>query len=206
VDDVDGRTAQRVRHRPIADLAWATGPAPEPEPEIAARPPAPAAVARPRPAPELVEPEPEEESGGGWSNDWLGWSLVGVAAVSTGLTIYSWTQIEQAADDPNLLTYKMAVGQEDPQIEDVCAEADADARYGGLSAQTLADVREACARGETFGVLQYVFLGAALVSAGTGVYFLLDDEGEPAERAASTPRFTASVGPNSGRVQMQLRF
>ena len=187
-------------------LRWLQS-APQPVPDIAERPPAhaPAVVARPRPEPELVEPEPEEESSG-WSNDWLGWSLVGVAAVSTGLTIYSWTQIDRAAEDPNLLSYRAAVGQEDSQIDDVCAEADADARYGNLSAQTLADVREACARGETFSVLQYVFLGAALVSAGTGVYFLLDDEGEPSEHAAGKPRLRASVGPNSGSVQLQLKF
>ncbi len=191
----------------LESLLAPPAPEPEPAPEVAARPPAaaPPVIARPRPEPEPIEPA-AEDSGEGWNNDWLGWSLIGVAAVSTGLTIFSWTQIEQAADDPNLVAYRKAIGAADPQIEDACAEADADTRHGGLSAQTLADVREACARGETFDVLQYVFLGAALVSAGTGVYFLLDDETDASERAAGVPRVTASVGPSSGSLNLRLRF
>jgi hypothetical protein len=176
--------------------------APEPEPVAAEQPPPQAVEPAPRPQPVAakiaIDDPPAAASSS--SNDWLGWSLLGVAAVSTGLTIYSWTQIQRSLDDEELGAYKRAIGRDHPELQDVCTEADHDVRHGNLSAEALAHVREACARGETFDVLQYVFLGAAVLSAGTGVYLLLDDEGE------TDPSVRASIGPNGGLVSLHGSF
>ena len=138
------------------------------------------------PLPEPQSPEPQD---GASSNDWLGYALLGVAAVSTGLMVYSWSEIDAARNNVNFREYREAVGRADSSetVDDVCAEADAGKAYG-LGAR-LENVRGACKRGETFEILQWVFLGSALVSAGLGIYVLLDGEGgEPdAARASVSP-------------------
>ena len=65
--------------------------------------------------------------------------------------------------------------------------------------ERLENVRGACRRGETFEILQWVFAGTALVSAGIGTYFLLDDESEP-----DTSR--ASIAPILGKGDAGLRL
>ena len=154
--------------------------------------PEPAAVeTEPAPEPErppMVSREPREAEDGASSNDWLGYTLLGVAAVSTGLTLYSWNEIDEAKNNATFREYREAIGRAEggAMIDDVCAEADDGEAYG--LGERLENVRGACGRGETFEILQWVFMGSALVSAGFGIYVLLDDEGEPdAARASLTP-------------------
>lgn len=136
------------------------------------------------------------------SNDWVGFSLLGVAAVSAGLTAFSWMQIDAANQD--LVAYRNAVWQVSPRLDDVCAEAHADRSYG-FDPAMLREVRETCGRGQTFEVLQYVFLGAALVSAGVGTYFLLDDDGPGAGRAVQrSPKLAIRAGRGTGMVSLRL--
>lgn len=122
------------------------------------------------------EPKAEEDAS---SNDWLGYSLLGVAAISTGLMVYSWSEIDAARNDADFRAYREAVGQTQigAGVDDVCEEADAGKPYS-IGVERLKNARDACGRGVTFEILQWVFLGSALASAGVGLYFLLDDEGE----------------------------
>lgn len=159
---------------------------PSDTPEEPAPEPVPAPVQKPERRPTRLaplEPEPQDEAS---SNDWLGYSLLGVAAVSVGLMVYSWNEIDAARNDDDFRAYREAVGrtQTGAGVDDVCEEADAGKHYL-LGAERLKDVRSACARGATFEILQWVFVGSALVSAGLGTYFLLDDEGEPDGARAS---------------------
>jgi hypothetical protein len=126
------------------------------------------------------------------SDDWIGYTLLGVAGVSLGLTIFSWTKVSGAGDDESLAAYRRAVGGEKPSVSDVCDEADKGVAYG-LDSKTFGEARDACDRGRTFERLQYVFLGAALVAVGVGTYFLLDDE-HPARASSSTARMTLRPG------------
>jgi hypothetical protein len=148
---------------------------------------------------EAFAPDAEPDVAG--SNDWIGYTLFGVAGVSLGLTIFSWTQIHAAAHDDDFEAYRKAVGAMKPSIRDVCDEAEAGRSYG-VGADRLANANDACNRGNAFERLQFVFIGAMLVSAGIGTYFLLDDDGiEQAKhgktRFALQPRFDrhgASLG------------
>ena len=172
-----------------------------PEPPAAAPAPKPARVRRPVLKPEPLEPEPQDESS---SNDWLGYSLLGVAAVSAGLTVFAWHEIDAARDDADFRAYREAVGrtQTGAGVDDVCDEADGGRPYT-LGVERLKDVRSACARGVTFEILQWVFIGSAVVSTGVGIYFLLDDEGEPdAARASLRPM----IGKHDAGLQLRIQL
>ncbi|MDH5670532.1 MAG: hypothetical protein OEZ06_00175 [Myxococcales bacterium] len=145
------------------------------------------------------EPRP---SGGG-SNDWAGYTLLGVAGVSLGLTVYSWLQISAANDDPIYTDYRQRIHDIDPDVPDVCVEAGDGAGYG-LSAQQLESVRDICSSGETFELLQYVFLGTAALAGGLGAYFLLDGDGE-SDRAGHRPRRSFALQPSVGRDRAMVR-
>jgi hypothetical protein len=143
-------------------------------------------------APRHSEDAPQASRG---SNDWIGYTLLAVAGVSLGLTVFSWTQISAASDDKDFTAYRAAVWAQKPSVGDVCDEASAKRSYG-VDANTLANTRNACSTGKTFERLQYVFIGAALVSAGVGTYFLLDNEG-PEHAKKDGPRL--AVRPNVQR-------
>jgi hypothetical protein len=148
--------------------------------------------------------EPAFDDGSGVSsNAWAGYTLLGLAAVSAGLTVYSWTQIKAAQDD--VAPYRTAVFNANRRDADVCPLAEDDMRFG-LSERQLAATRSACGRGQTFEVLQYVFIGAAVVSAGLGAYFLIDDDG--GDRAAKGNRLAlrAQAGPGRGLVSLRLAY
>jgi hypothetical protein len=168
--------------------------APEPAPEVTR-------VRRPVPLAEPLESEPESQDEAS-SNDWLGYSLLGVAAVSAGLVVFSWSEIDAARKDSDFRAYREAVGrvQTGAGVDDVCEEADAGRPYF-LETERFKRARSACGRGATFEILQWVFIGSALVSAGFGTYFLLDDEGETdAARASVTPML------GKGDAGLQLRI
>jgi len=172
-----------------------------PEPEAIVPEPAPERVRRPAPLVELQDPEPQEEAS---SNDWLGYSLLGVAAVSAGLMVYSWHEIDAARNDSDFRAYREAVGrvQAGAGVDDVCDEADAGRPYF-LEVERFKRARSACGRGATFEILQWVFIGSALVSAGFGTYFLLDDEGEPDTARAS---LMPMLGKGDAGLQLRIQL
>lgn len=163
--------------------------------------PEPARARRPLPLFEPHDAEPQDESS---SNDWLGYSLLGVAAISTGLTVYSWNEIDAARSDTDFRAYREAVGrtQTGAGVDDVCDEADVGRPYS-IGVERLKRARSACGRGVTFELLQWVFMGSALLSAGVGMYFLLDDEGRPdAARASLLP----VIGKDDAGVQLRIQL
>jgi hypothetical protein len=146
----------------------------------------------------------------GSAGRWVGYGLLGTAAVSLGLAVYSWTQIDAAGEAESLVDYRRRVG-DDPMgagISDVCIEADAGRSYGA-TAKELGEVQRECDSGRTFELLQYVFLGAAAVSGGVGLYLVLSDDSGAAERA-SGDRLDLVIKPRIGRdragISATLRF
>jgi hypothetical protein len=158
------------------------------------------------------EPVPEPTSSHS-SNDWIGYTLLGVGAVTTGLTVLSWVQIVAAEDDPDYKLYQKAVGDQVAPPDDVCQEAYNGKLYQGRRTYEAAKAivvatRDACDKGQTYDRLQYVFLAAALVSFGIGTYFLLDDEsdGGSARQAGRRLALLPRVGRDGASLAMHLDF
>ncbi|MET0386265.1 MAG: hypothetical protein ABW321_09925 [Polyangiales bacterium] len=171
----------------------------DPEPQLAAAPPA------------ATEPvaEPEAAADGGPGFAWRafgGYTLLGAAAVSVGLSVFSFVQIDRAEKDPSFDAYRVAVGEQNTTVQDVCDEADANKNYG-LSAQAFQNARSACNKGATFEVLQYVFLGAAVLTGGLGTFLLLGGDGDQQDDSATARlRLRPSVGRNQVALVADLRF
>jgi hypothetical protein len=150
---------------------------------------------------EPTERAPGHSSSHG-SDDWLGYTLLGVAGASLAMTVVSWTQIHSANNDPSLLAYRKAVGANTPGVADVCDEADKGVAHGA-SAETVSQARSACGKGKTFEVLQYVFLASTVLGAGFGSYFLLNgDQARPDSRVSLQP----SIGRYGGGLVLRLHL
>jgi hypothetical protein len=147
-----------------------------------------------------------EESHGG-SLAWLGYSLIGVGAASAiawGASMY----VIEFQYNRNA-SYTSARDLYRNRAVDAC-----DAALGGdparLNASQYAEFQSQCRTGRTFQVLQWVFLGAAVVTAGAGTYVLLSQSDSPdrAEARLKQPRLalTPLVERRSIALQATLRF
>jgi len=146
----------------------------------------------------------------------LGWTALGLAAVSAGLTIWSWTtlngynEVSSSAECAmgglsTWSTYRCNVPERiDDTPTDACAQADMGTPWR-LNDAEFKDVQDNCSEISLHNVLQYVFLTSAVVLGGTGVALLLmggsdDDEEEP--QLSITPTWN-HLG---GRLDATLRF
>jgi hypothetical protein len=139
-----------------------------------------------------------------------GYSLLGAAALSVGLSVFSFVQIQNAQEDVGFNNYRRAVGRLAPEVQDVCAEVDSGKRYG-VSGNDFERSAISCNRGQTYQLLQFVFLGSALITGGFGAYLLIGERSEqartdrPDHRARTLqvqPRFSRS----SAELSAQWRF
>lgn len=155
-----------------------------------------------------LTPRPERSS-----LAWLGYTLIGVGAASAigwGASMYM-IEFQYNRD----LTYqeyknhyKFMVGVDG----DACDRALRGENAGGaLSPSELEDFQGRCRSGRTFQTLQWVFLGAAVVSAGLGAYVLISELGQddgaqatrkPPKRLTFDPYFDR----RSVALQATLRF
>ena len=133
-----------------------------------------------------------------------GFSLLGAAVVSAGLTVLSFVEIDQSVHDPSFEKYRLAVGQNDVRATDVCDEASTGKRYG-LSDANFREVRSACNTGQTFEVLQYVFLGTAVVTGGLATFLLLGGS-DDAEDKPQAITLVPSVGLRQVALHASLHF
>jgi hypothetical protein len=155
-----------------------------------------------------LESSPVPEPSGLSGRKIAAYSLLGVAALSTGLSVLSFVQIDRAEGNEAFDGYRKAVGTQNPSAKDVCEEADAGRRYG-VSDKSFSSVRDQCSAGQTYEVLQFVFLGTALAAGGVSAYlFLSDDSGsEHASRAkAKLLAVRPTVGLRSAGLSARLRF
>jgi hypothetical protein len=175
------------------------------------------------PVPEPV-PEPTviagsideiEESGGG-SVAWLGYTLIGVGVASLGGWGASMYVVNNTNNNDTFQAYKRAFPQPE---DDVCALAESNnLAMNRATVQQVSEVKDLCSTGRAFNLLQWVFLGAGVVSASVGAIILAtDDDGEPELAARQNPRRalaqsqpTLSIRPQIGRrslaLQTTLRF
>ncbi len=136
----------------------------------------------------------------------LGWSAVGLAGAMTIATAYTWIRIDFINDDSDLTKYRNLYPKpSDGGPADACALA----RDGlkEMESPAFADLERSavdlCSEADTLVVLQYVFLGSAIVAGGVGAYLLLTDKKpERAGSVALRPHLSRSV---SG-LSASLRF
>jgi hypothetical protein len=98
-----------------------------------------------RPIPEVTAPTPAEtaaeaEASSGVSTQAVaGYALLGGAALSVGLSVLAFVEIDRAQSNANFDRYRRAVGNADPRVKDVCDEAARD-RTHGLEARSFSEV------------------------------------------------------------------
>lgn len=112
-----------------------------------------------------------------------GYALLGGAVLSTGLSVLSFIEVGRAERNRDFERYRLAVGARTSNVSDVCDEASAGRRYG-LDEASFREVKSACSRGTTFEILQFVFIGSAVVSGGLAAYFLTSSGRAAKERPA----------------------
>lgn len=172
-------------------------PVPDPEPETVAGPV------------EALDPEDYdyETEGDSGSIAWLGYTLIGVGAASLAGWGVSMYVVSSTNDNETFLRYKRSFAQSNP---DVCQLADNNITASGRVNQAdLNEVQSLCSTGRAFNVLQWVFLGAGVLSASIGTVILLSDdsgESEQAKLQRPTLTFQPQVGRRSLALQTTLRF
>jgi hypothetical protein len=100
-----------------------------------------------------------------------GYALLGGAVLSAGASVLSFMEVHRAERNRDYERYRLAVGARTTNVADVCDEANAGRRYG-LDASSFREAKSACSRGTAFEILQFVFIGGAVVSGGLAAYFL----------------------------------
>jgi hypothetical protein len=151
-----------------------------------------------------------EPNNGLSARKFAGYVLLGGAAASVGLSVLSFVQVDRAANNASFQDYRSAVGAQNAAVKDVCDEASANKRYN-LSADGLRQVKSSCSTGTTFEVLQYVFIGSALVTGGLATFLLFGGGGSSSkEKAQATGLRTLTLHPSVGRggasLNARMRF
>jgi len=152
-------------------------------------------------------PQPERSS-----LAWLGYTLIGVGAASAvgwGASMYM-IEFQYNRD----LTYQEYKNNYKFMTGDACDLALRGENAGGaLSPGQLSDFQDRCRSGRTFQTLQWVFLGAAVVTAGLGAYVLISELGHddgPRAQAKRKPAPRLTFDPTFDRrsvaLQATLRF
>jgi hypothetical protein len=131
----------------------------------------------------------------------LGWVAIGVGGALAAGGAYSMLRVASISEDPAFENYRNRLRSD----QDACEEAERGTRVPGAASPE--DVADLCSTAETFEVLQYVFFGLAVASAGTGAVLLLTDSGKPrSEQHAISlrPRFRPSAG--SAQLDLTVAF
>jgi hypothetical protein len=176
-----------------------------PEPAAA---PEPAGPAEPEvPAPPQAPGIESQPSDGMSTQKVAGFALLGGAALSVGLSVFAFVEIDRAKNNETYDSYRRAVGKNDPTVKDVCDEAASDRRHG-FDAKSFGEVKSECSTGRTFEVLQFVFLGAAAVTGGLSAYLLLTDSPERKSSALldALPIHPVMRGRNGAELRARIRF
>ena len=158
------------------------------------------------------------EASSGHELAWLGWSLIGVSGAALVGTGVAMLRINSIDEEELLNTYRnqVAIGNVKAREEgtrvfnDVCDAAEGGFEYE-LQRSDIEEVADLCAEADTWEVLQWVFVGTAVVAGGVGTYLVLTAEPESNEQVrrsgpASRWAIQPSVGHRSARVTATLQF
>jgi len=125
-------------------------------------------------AAEQIDGPRTQGSDGAYWRKGVGYGAIFLGAGFLGLGYYSTRQVSEVNDDPGFVKYRASVtGQGD--VCDVAASGQ-ESKIAGSA--TPGEVTDMCDRASTYEVMQFVFYGLGLVSAGTGIYLLATDPGD----------------------------
>lgn len=144
---------------------------------------------------------------------WLPYALLGTSAASLIGMGASWAVIDSVNNDEDFKAYSNAVyiGNQSrtgtPAVQDVCDEALSGSPYP-QSGANLSDIQDMCKRGRTFEVLQWVFLGSAVLSGGAGAYLLVTEDSDDGQARRRGPSLSLRprVGLGEARLDAKLTF
>lgn len=152
-----------------------------------------------------------DTSSGGGSIAWLGYTLIGLGAASAIAAGVSMYMIEFKYNDKDS-SYKrlLNAGYQGQTTIDACDAADGGNR-GNLNTSQFSDFKSQCRTARTFQVLQYVFLGVAVVAAGAGTFVLISDSGtggadQPAQLKSPRLALAPQVDARSLGLHATLKF
>jgi hypothetical protein len=156
----------------------------------------------------LLMKDPADPAGSLSARKVAGFVLLGGAAASVGMSVLSFVQVDRAANNASFQDYRGLVGSNNATAKDVCDEASAGKRYG-QSPDNFKQVKSSCSTGSTFEVLQYVFIGGALVTGGLATWFLFGG-GDSKEKVHATGLEHITLHPAIGRggasLSARMRF
>jgi hypothetical protein len=116
--------------------------------------------------------------------------------------IVSWAEIASLSNDSAYNDYRMRLGAMGLTGDVACQDSSIAVLGSGPMAS---HVRDVCSQGNTFEILQYVFLGVAVAAGATGIVLLVLDSSN--SHSESPPvSFVPSFGPNGGTMNMRVRF
>ncbi len=127
---------------------------------------------------------------------WPAAASYSTSALFLGLTAWSWASINAVQNDPDFQSARVTAG---PGVSDVCA---ADYRSSDPNLDSL------CATADRHETLQWVFLSAALVSAGVGTWMLVRYRKGKKRSEARTAHWQLSplAGRRQGGLTARLKF
>ncbi len=163
----------------VARLAVQVAPAPVVVTPVRATP----RISRMRPRSEPPVDQPRDDT----VRQVIGWSLLGASVVSLAATIGTWVHLNAIQTNPEVVAYRQHA---DGSVSDVCG-------LPSDGSPLAVHVHSLCSEGDTYEVLQYVFLGLTAGFAAGGVVALL------LRPSAERP---VSLVPSLGRGQAGLRM
>jgi len=134
-----------------------------------------------------------------------GYALLGGAVLSAGLSVLSFVEIDRAGSNDTFDRYRRAVGQLRPGVRDVCDEAASGQGYG-LDVRSLQRVQKSCGTGRTFEVLQFVFIGGAVLSSGLSAFLLLGSDSDTERPLLGRGNFSLHPSVQKRGVSLGARF
>ncbi|MRG97102.1 hypothetical protein [Polyangium spumosum] len=130
---------------------------------------------------------PSAEERGGWDGRFVvGMSALGVSALSLGFGILSTYHVRRVSQEMRSSAFTALF----PNDDDVCAASDF------LTGPGASHMRETCARGNRYNVLQYAMYGLHVGSAIAGIVLLAKSGGAGEKKGAAwvTPVVSAGYG------------
>ncbi len=147
-----------------------------------------------------VEAHLEEVGGGGPALPWPAIGTLSGAGLFAILTIWSMAKISSLGNDSRYNDFRDNV----PMSLNACTEARNGNAYG--DDLNLARAASVCNQADTLEILQYVFLGLTVASAGVGTWLLLRDSGAESDSEGMALRFDSSFSRHGGNFSATLRF
>ncbi|MFO0685660.1 MAG: hypothetical protein U0234_26600 [Sandaracinus sp.] len=136
--------------------------------------------------------------------NWAAVALLSGAGLAVVGMIVSWAELLSLSNDQAYTAHRETLGAMGMSGDIACQ--DSSLAYLG-SGPMSAHIRDVCSQGNTFEILQYVFLGVAVAAGATGIVLLvLDSSGGSSEEAATTVSLLPSFGPTHGSMDLRLRF